>query len=108
MGGKCRTKFAFIQQRVETAKSRFHELFSRLIGLLGRLERIQSRKNSLGPRSSTELEFKSRLDKAKEKLVNPSSGILAKVLQLEVLLPTLSAKHSQHKKQMPSEPWACS
>ena len=32
----------------------------------------------------------------------------SKVLQLEVLLPTLSAKHSQHKKQMPSEPWGCS
>lgn len=72
-----------MDERTENCKRTHSMLSHRLIGVLGRLERLQTRVGARrGPRTSAEINFHERLEKIKTAIENPR-GCKAKLYEVE-------------------------
>jgi hypothetical protein len=75
-----------LDQKIESCRRSHTTVTNRLVGVLGRLERLQARSGlSKGPRSSNEIRFHDRLEKLRKTIEDPK-GCKAKLLQIEARL----------------------
>jgi len=73
-----------LDQKINTCRRSKADLTNRLVGVLGRLERLKGRTNR-GPRSSAEIKFQERLEKLRKAMDDPK-GCKAKLMQIDARL----------------------